>query len=488
MGQARAWTTTFIYPQRHAPAMRMPILAVLLLIVAGCATPSAPPPDDTPIPAAPAHLTGIEYACAPGLTPKPPFDVCASYQPSPTRGRGLMKMLVSPLDPKTVVAAVYENAVPDNAPDFAPQHRIPTLVSYLEVSHDEGLTWARMDLPVIPTPDAAADVISEEDVLAADIVFDSKGTLHVLGSASRAEALASESGSIFGFRPSGGGAYYLFHVATEDLGATWSQVQVIEELKGDQRQLHVGYYEGWFLVVWPRAGGESLAAMTSRDGVGWANFTGAAPYCSILTNLVIRGDGLAAACFDNDAMSVITWSPGDSDILKGPGVDVPSPLLIPAGLAVSPSGDLAFFMFPALVFVYHADEWTGPLDLLAGCTVCDDAGTDSAVAGVAFDSVGTLHILFGITVNDPACPPPSVTNCPAARMIHEALTFPEVVVVQSVLLLHVGSPDFGYGTNSAAVGYLGNSASMLVGDTYGVSAPWTFSDFGLARFDLNITT
>lgn len=423
------------------------VLAILVLLLTGCASPATSP-------AVPAQPTGthagegaqggapasLSYACPwPGATTRAD-GLCVGTLGSPGESLAEPDLAVSPLDPKIVALGV--NVFGAGAASARAAQGIAVFVS-----RDGAASWIRAALPAPPFPDATRARIAADPSL----VFDDAGALHLVALAGGLDA-----------------GYVVWHAMSADAGATWSAPQLLADDLDNDREWIVRGPHGELVVTWQDSG-SSLA--TSLDGGKSWRTTRLAEGCIGTARVAFhRGEALSACVRLDDG------GPSGLDVLR---VDLAqgnaTRIAHVAARMVWPDlhdmGDtlvmtLEDYANASVAYVASTDgglTWSAPTSLGARTTL-DDGWTRAYAQAAAVAPGGALHIILGGAPPEPAGLD-AVTGPPtrgAKAFAHLMLDAGGSVVLERALT--DGAPRVGvappFNSDYAGIAFAGNDTLL----------------------------
>lgn len=234
---------------------RSPALVALLLLVAaaGCADPPQDPQGEAP-PAPPPGTKLQPLPCPRGNTWEPSAGACVGVIGGAWGDFGEPDVAIHPAKPSTWAIASVANVAEPRRSEPAPTPVIGPILNStptrtpcagwnlcLFFTEDAGVTWANAKIPALPGRLAGFD---------AQLVFDSKGILHVM-------TLTFDS------KNDTGEVQYL---RTPDGGRTWSTPRTLhKDPKPDRPWLVLGPSDS-LAATWVEGGGGSVRFAASTDG------------------------------------------------------------------------------------------------------------------------------------------------------------------------------------------------------------------------------
>lgn len=370
-----------------------PALAAMLgaLALAGCLTASQPPIGA----AAPRGLgaVALDYVCPPGETSELPGGLCVRSLWAPRETYEEPWLAVHPARPDVMALGVNAwHAEP--RPALGPAGAGAELVRMaVFVTEDGGATWreAALPEPMFADPRAWPAHGSVDPALA----FDAEGTLHVT------QLNTGFSGPFW---------FDVQHVASRDLGRTWSEPMLLaDDGDNDRNWLSVGpdgtLWAAWRNVLrerlppsltWSTDGGRTWAEPASLDG-DCSNGDRPLPLDGgvLVSCTVFQGGEPSGIEVHHFALATGAWT-RRSAVPTPPGWDPAGTLYALGDAAPDGTVALATRQMGAGAFLAvsrdGARTWAEPR-LLTDLCACD--GAQRLVAyWAAFDSWGGLHLLL----------------------------------------------------------------------------------------------
>lgn len=248
-----------------------------------------------------AAAAGGAYLCPPGGEAPVGGGVCArrfsgafDYMVEPD-------LAVSPGDPGVMaIAANNGQSVDGLAPLLAGSPELRTQTFALLVTRDGGATWSAVDLPAAPPAPAPVTSFAVADTQYWDpmVRFDDDGTLHVVG----VLVWQGADGS--------GKQRRIFHVATDDLGASWGAYTLLGQ-RVDKPMVTVEE-SGAMSIAWWETRDTTLGFARSLDGgATWAGLDPRAPRipCYMPSTLAEHDGSLVVACSRDERFAATSTAP-----------------------------------------------------------------------------------------------------------------------------------------------------------------------------------
>ncbi len=231
--------------------MRLPVaFVVLMAALAGCADPDSAPLGQVDPEASPAPLT-YNLLCPGSKEAYTPL--CSSRIESDTESNQEPFVAVHPKDPQVIAIGVNAGHTTEGVSDHGGRPGFDLVRLDIFFTTDGGVTWARSTLPYVADPAVSFEPLELSVVGDPALAFDDNGTLHVSGIASHSRVRG----------------YNVFYTQTPDLGASWSQPEVLSTGDDNDRNwLNLGP-DGTIYVPWQRIGAFSEVAWSQDGGTTW---------------------------------------------------------------------------------------------------------------------------------------------------------------------------------------------------------------------------